>query len=77
MILEMSSKRLDVNDDYLLQIMLAEAELIDVPKNELTVLQDVVWVDLLDGITIGMNVGVPVFKRCLKYKRGRVTVPCG
>ena len=39
-------------------------------------LDDMVRVDLLNGIVCGVNERVAVLERSLEHKRGRVTIPC-
>jgi hypothetical protein len=57
-----------------LQFMLTKPELIKIPENELTMLKDVLRVNVLYGVVRGMNVWVAVFKRSLEHKRSRKTI---
>jgi hypothetical protein len=49
--------------------MLTKPEFIEVPKNELTMLKDVLRVNVLDGVVRCVDVGVAVLERSLKDKR--------
>jgi hypothetical protein len=56
--------------------MLAEAKLVNISENELTMLKDVLGVNVLYGVVWGMDVWVAVFKRSLEHKRSRETITC-
>jgi hypothetical protein len=68
---------LDLNRRLLLQVVLAKAKLIQIAKNELAMLQDMVGVDVVDRIVHCVNMRVAVLKSRLKNKRGRESVTCG
>jgi hypothetical protein len=60
-----------------LQIMLTETKLIYVPKNKLTVLKDMLWINVLHSIVGSVDVRVTVLECCLEDKRGRISIPRG
>jgi hypothetical protein len=69
---------LDLNTRLLLlQVVLAKAKLIQIAKNELTMLQDMVGVDVVDRVVNSVNMRVAVLKRRLENKRSRESVTCG
>lgn len=58
-------------------LVLAESELVQEPKNELSVLEHVFGVDVLDGVVGGVDVRVAVLERSLENERSRVSIPRG
>jgi hypothetical protein len=48
--------------------MLTKSELIKVSKNELSVLKNVLGINVLNGIVWCVDIRVAVFERCLEYK---------
>jgi hypothetical protein len=68
---------LDLNRRLLLQVVLTKAKLIQIAKNELTMLQDMVGVDVVDRVVNSVNMRVAVLKRRLENKRSRESVTCG
>jgi hypothetical protein len=57
--------------------MLAEAKLVYVAEDELAMLQNVVRVDVLDGVVDSVDMRVAVFKCRLENKRCWESITCG
>lgn len=58
-------------------LALAEPGLVQGPKNDLSVLEHVFGVDVLDGVVSGVDVRVAVLERGLENERSRVSIPRG
>lgn len=57
--------------------MLAKPKLVYVAEDELAMLQNVIRVNVLDGVVNSMDVRVAVFKCRLENKRCRESIACG
>lgn len=60
---------------YKILLALAKAELVKEAKNELSMLKDMLGVNVLNGIVGCVDVGVAVLERGLKDERSWVPVP--
>jgi hypothetical protein len=57
-------------------LALTEAKLVQESKYKLTVLQDMLRINVVDGIIGCVNVGVAVLKCSFEDERSWVTIPC-
>jgi hypothetical protein len=57
--------------------MFAEAKLVYVTEDELTMLKDVIGVDVFDGVVDSVDMRVAVFKCRLENKRCWESITCG
>lgn len=55
----------------------AETELVKISENQLAVLKDVLWVNVLDRVVDGVNVRIAVFECSLENERGRESATSG